>query len=259
MVSRASPWMVFAVTAVMLLACYSGLSGNAPFPCAADKTCPQGLFCTGSPNAPVCQTSCDTPTIECGSTCADLTSDTANCGACGNACGSSCSSSKCQTPCDLLSNTGCTSPQVCEIAFQSTSVLWGTQCRALGTATVGATCSTTNDCASGLECLSTNSVSTCYALCDNTHVCPGGAKCNTNTNMPNGGGYCLPPAMCGMPNFNVPCTGPNGSYNCPSGASCNPSAQYPTSCHCDNNNPVSCAGVACTSSSPCTYPNWWCP
>ena len=247
--------VVAGALAIAVLACYSGLSSLEPFPCASDGTCPKGFFCTGDPGSPQCKSTCDAPTTSCdGKTCTDTSTDTNNCGSCGEICGTSCSGGSCVNACTLITNKGCSSGDVCAVVYSANATLWGTACRKVGSATLGASCSAGADCDSGLECLYVNNVGKCYALCDAGHPCPSGDSCVGNANIPNGGGYCN--QICGAANFTVKCTGPSGSYTCPSGAMCTATAQAPTGCTCSSGNAYTCSGTACNGT--CTYPNWWC-
>lgn len=218
-----------------------------------DNTCPSGFFCNVSAGGSVCKTGCDGATQPCnGSTCVDVSTDSNNCGACAVTCGSSCSGGECVRACTLF-GTGCPSGQTCEISFESTSVLWGTDCRKLGTVAAGNSCNATNQCAAGLECLTTTTGSTtgtCFQLCDASHACPSGNACFHNPNIPGGGGYCGV-SVCGASNFDVTCTDQSGS--CPAHSQCVGNGK----CQClSGYTAFTCEGAACSGN--CNYPDWWC-
>jgi len=247
MVKRLAGHLAFA--SILALGCYSGLTNLAPFPCADDGTCPNGLICKGG--------SCTCP-LSCDSTCVDPDVDAANCGGCGQSCATSCVSGQCQNACTLFSTAGCPSGDTCAVAFHADDVLWGTICRSTGTVAAHQPCDTTNagECGTGLECVSTGDVSWCRNLCDATHACPGGATCNTNANIPNGGGFCDTPSACGSANLTVTCNGSSGTYHCPANSTCNTAGgNY---CDCNYGTGYTCDNYACSSSEPCQNGNWWC-
>ncbi len=68
-----------------------------------------------------------------------------------------------------------------------------TQCRAqTPTAGLGTSCVYQEDCATDLICVSGAGGATCRALCDPTHVCPGGSACAVfaRSELPSGTGFC---------------------------------------------------------------------
>lgn len=73
----------------------------------------------------------------------------------------------------------------------SPAVLWATVCVLRGSVQAGGDCSAAGaDCDAGLICLATSSAKfTCVELCNDVYPCTVGS-CVTNSNIPNGGGYC---------------------------------------------------------------------
>lgn len=128
--------------------------------------------------------------------CTSCPNDVDNCGACGATCASTCTNGKCNNECELFG--ACNIGETCSLALTSAShpgspaVLWSTVCVLRGSVQDGADCSAAGaDCAGGLICINDNGTSfTCHELCNDTFPCSNGAPCITNSNIPNGGGYC---------------------------------------------------------------------
>jgi hypothetical protein len=86
--------------------------------CAADQNCIAGTCtaqCTGGTSclAGFCRTACPSGTTSCGGKCADVSTDSANCGSCGHACpsGQGCTGGVCMTTCgNNFSTGGCSGP-----------------------------------------------------------------------------------------------------------------------------------------------------
>jgi hypothetical protein len=171
---------------VSFVACYSGYSANEPFPCAADGTCPPGILCRNG--------SCVCP-LSCTGGCVDDATDSNNCGACGAICASTCVDKACVNECALFSND-CGGGATCRVFINGASVaidatLWATACSTIGAAQAGDPCGGNVHCGPNMLCLSTNqSAYTCHPLCDDSHPCLNGKFCETNVNIPNGGGIC---------------------------------------------------------------------
>jgi hypothetical protein len=71
-------------------------SSGAPV-CGVVDTAPDGEKCGTGRSCRSGACACDAPTTDCGGTCVDLASSSANCGTCGHACTLSCMSSACQS------------------------------------------------------------------------------------------------------------------------------------------------------------------
>jgi len=254
---RLSGALAFASLAFVTIACYSGLSNLEPFPCADDGTCPNGILCENG--------ECVCPET-CGGSCTDTTSDPNNCGACGITCAlttlpgtqtSACANSTCTNSCTLFgSSAQCPSGSSCGISVQNDE--WQTACYVTGTVGLGQPCSHGTDCAAGSQCLEQSGVSWCYQLCDDNNPCPSSGVCNTNGNIPNGGGYCDTPSGCGA-TFTVQCTGSDGSYTCPVNSQCNSTADNPKECDCDTGyTAYNCQEETSEEASCAAGTPWWC-
>jgi hypothetical protein len=108
--------------------CLQAHTGNPDGTCGNDAlgtTCTSGggHVCNGNGTCVGCNTTadCGTGQVCCGNACADLTSDPANCGACGHGClGGACSGSQCQPV--LLNSAN----PVDGLAVDATNVYWST-------------------------------------------------------------------------------------------------------------------------------------
>ncbi len=169
--------------------------------CCALNSCDNGLVCVGAeetaPGSGMCSTMGACRRYCCGSS-----SDCAAGELC-NGFGSGFAGGICDTSddCNLVTQTGCTSPDGCYPDMGGT-----TQCvrPTAAMAAEGATCMFTNDCVPGTACFTVTPMggmarSVCLRFCDVGDLaadCPmsGGMACQAAGDLPTGTGVCPPPA-----------------------------------------------------------------
>jgi hypothetical protein len=232
---------------------------------------PTAPFCSNGGGTQTCVLDCGGTTPDkCGTTCLDLKTDVANCGACDQVCTfpnatASCVNRVCTSRCD----TGfgdCNAQPGCETALNvdNNCGSCGNACPAnfkcnastrmcvdictLGGAGTTSHCCNSSICPNSLACVSGVCKTTCAADSD----CQPGNACSTGRCLPSGS-FCDATHPCAA-GFNctggrcAPC-GASGQACCTAGSACQPNLT------CGSGNTCQCGGIGqacCSSGTPCT-------